>query len=202
MSLREMVADLAAAVVAVDATRPVAVSARTGASYQPGIGPHSETRTVELLAERLAVTDKRAYGSFALGVPYPASKRMACDYCLGTSAGWTWALEFKMLRLMGDNGKPNDNMLMHVLSPYPAHRSALTDCSKLAINKMAGRQAVIIYGYDYRDWAMDPAIDAFETLASRVVELGRREAAEFDGLVHPVHQRGRVFAWEIGNALT
>jgi len=27
---------------------------------------------------------------------------------------------------MGDNGKPNDNMLMHILSPYPAHRSALT----------------------------------------------------------------------------
>ena len=28
--------------------------------------------------------------------------------------------EVKMLRLMGDNGKPNDNMLMHILSPYPA----------------------------------------------------------------------------------
>jgi hypothetical protein len=36
-----------------------------------------------------------------------------------------------MLRLMGDNGKPNDNMLMHILSPYPAHRSAVTDCAKL-----------------------------------------------------------------------
>jgi hypothetical protein len=36
-----------------------------------------------------------------------------------------------MLRLMGDNGKPNDNMLMHILSPYPSHRSALTDCQKL-----------------------------------------------------------------------
>jgi hypothetical protein len=33
-----------------------------------------------------------------------------------------------MLRLLGDNGKLNDNMLMHVLSPYQAHRSALTDC--------------------------------------------------------------------------
>jgi hypothetical protein len=30
-----------------------------------------------------------------------------------------WAIEVKMLRLMGDNHKPNDNMLMHILSPYP-----------------------------------------------------------------------------------
>ena len=37
-----------------------------------------------------------------------------------------------MLRFLGDNGKPNDNILMHVLSPYPQHRSALTDCEKLA----------------------------------------------------------------------
>ena len=33
------------------------------------------------------------------------------------------------LRLKGDNGKPNDNMLMHILSPYPQHRSALTTAS-------------------------------------------------------------------------
>jgi hypothetical protein len=37
-----------------------------------------------------------------------------------------------MLRIFGDNGKLNDNMLMHVLSFYPAHLSALTDCGKLA----------------------------------------------------------------------
>ena len=24
---------------------------------------------------------------------------------------------------------PNDNILMHILSPYPAHRSAVTDCA-------------------------------------------------------------------------
>jgi hypothetical protein len=34
---------------------------------------------------------------------------------------WGWAIEVKMLRLMGDNGKLNDNMVMHILSPYPAH---------------------------------------------------------------------------------
>ena len=103
-----------------------------------------------------------------------------------------------MLRMFGDNGKLNDNMLMHVLSPYPAHRSALTDCEKLAQSNQPSRKAIVIYGYDYNDWPMDPAIEAFETLASERVILGDQHAAAYDHLMHPVHQQGRVFAWEIG----
>jgi hypothetical protein len=52
-----------------------------------------------------------------------------------------------MLRLMGDNGKPNDNMLMHIVSPYSSHRSALTDCQKLAASGFSESLAVLIYGY-------------------------------------------------------
>ena len=44
---------------------------------------------------------------------------------------------------------------------------------------------------------MDPAIEAFEVLASRDVKLASPAVATFDGLIHPKHQRGRVFAWEI-----
>ena len=39
-----------------------------------------------------------------------------------------------MLRFMGDNGKLNDNIVMHILSPYPEHRSALTDCTNTRMN--------------------------------------------------------------------
>jgi hypothetical protein len=102
-----------------------------------------------------------------------------------------------MLRLMGDNGKPNDNILMHILSPYPAHRSALTDCAKLADSVFPARKGILIYGYDYPDWPMDPAIDAFEALARRIVNLGVRESASFTALIHTVHQCGRVFGWEL-----
>ena len=106
-------------------------------------------------------------------------------------------MEVKMLRLMGDNGKPNDNILMHILSPYPAHRSALTDCTKITSARFKTRTAVVIFGYDYPDWPMDPAIDAFEVLARHRVHLGNRVVAEFEGLIHPVHTTGRVFAWEV-----
>jgi hypothetical protein len=102
-----------------------------------------------------------------------------------------------MLRLMGDNGKPNDNILMHLLSPYPAHRSALTDCEKLLASGFDARKALVVFGYDYDGWSMDPAIEAFEGLAQRKVQLATAHSACFDDLVHPVHQRGRVFAWEI-----
>ena len=89
-----------------------------------------------------------------------------------------------MLRLFGDDGKLNDNMLMHILSPYPAHRSALTDCDKLIASGLAGRKAIVIFGYDYEGWAMDPAIEAFETLASERVIVGERREAAYDHLMH------------------
>lgn len=103
-----------------------------------------------------------------------------------------------MLRLMGDNGRPNDNMLMHIVSPYPQHRSALTDGPKLLGSGFDGRLVLVIYGFDYPELPMDPAIEVFELLASRRVRIGGRAAARFSSLVHPVHQEGRVFAWEIG----
>jgi hypothetical protein len=44
---------------------------------------------------------------------------------------------------------------------------------------------------------MDPAIEAFAALAERSVVLGPVAVSGFDGLVHPVHRQGRVFARKI-----
>jgi hypothetical protein len=131
---------------------------------------------------------------------YPKIPKQKCDLCIGTPEDWEWAVEIKMLRILGDNGKANDNILMHILSPYPAHRSSLTDCVKLAKSMLAKRKAVLIYGYDSEDWPLAPAIAAFEALAASKVRLGPRQQAAFSGLVHPVHGSGEVFAWEIGSA--
>ncbi len=133
----------------------------------------------------------------SVGVPYPEVPRQRCDLCLGPASAWRWAVEIKMLRILGDNGKANDNILMHILSPYAEHRSALTDCIKLARSPIARRKAILIYGYDADAWPLEPAVDAFEALAATKVSLGPRQAAEFSGLVHPVHSSGRVFAWEV-----
>lgn len=44
---------------------------------------------------------------------------------------------------------------------------------------------------------MDPVIEQFEILASQKVVLGPRAEHHFDHLVHPVHEHGRVFGWEL-----
>jgi hypothetical protein len=113
----------------------------------------------------LARTHPAIYGAVQTGVPYPNAPRQKCDLLVASSDGRTWAIEVKMLRFMGDNGKPNDNMLMHILSPYPRHRSALTDCQKLVGSGFEEPYALLIYGYDYDDWPMEPAVEAFEQLA-------------------------------------
>lgn len=195
--LADLVVDFARAIQAVDSLAPVASNARTGACYQPGIGPHTEAQTVKLVMAHLANADPLRYASYRLGVPYGDGTRQACDVCLGDPAPWEWAIEVKMLRLMGDNGKLNDNMVMHILSPYPAHRSALTDCAKLLASQLGLHKAILIFGYDYPGWPMDPAIEAFQALAEREVKLASHPVASFDGLVHPVHRRGRVFGWQV-----
>ena len=71
------------------------------------------------------------------------------------------------------------------------------DCVKRLRGDPPGKKAMLVFGYDYEGWQMDPAIDAFEVLARSRVELGGRQVSRFGNLVHPVHQRGRVFLWEV-----
>lgn len=181
---------------AADSRAPIAVNARSGKPFRPGIGPHSESETIRLSTEEIKDSEN-TLSKIDLEVPYPAGGRSRCDICLGEASGRGWWLEAKMLRFLGDNGKRNDNILLHILSPYPAHRSAVTDCLKLKDAPAASRTAVLIFGYDHERWNLDPAIKAFETIAEQRVSLGPRLQTRFDGLIHPVHTHGRVFAWEV-----
>lgn len=202
LELRELVQDIASAIKRIDSRGLRAANARTGALYQPGIGPHPETQAVALIIDELAALNPIYYRDrLHINVFYPGS-RQRCDLCIGSSPTWDWAVEIKMLRLLGDNGKPNDNMLMHILSPYPADRSALTDCQKLVMSELPGHKAVVIYGFDYPDYPMDPAIEAFEALASRHVRVLGHAVAQYHDLIHPVHRAGRVFGWEIAPLAT
>ena len=115
ISLRAFVSDFAEGIALADQHRPVAVNTRTKASFQPGIGPHSETDTVKLVMKELSKNTSNAYVNYRVGVPYPENPRQKCDLCFGSPAHWDSAVEVKMLRLFGDNGKLNDNMLMQII---------------------------------------------------------------------------------------
>lgn len=194
--LKRLVADLARAVQAVDGRAPVALNQRTGVAFGAGLGPHSETETFRLIVAEAQARDPQWYTRTAFNVPYPAGPRQRCDVVFATPEGELF-VEGKLLRLLGDNGKPNDHMLMHILSPYPEHRSALTDCIKLAASGFEGVKAIAIVGYDYPSLPMEPAIQAFEMLAANVVQLGTRSWSKFSDLVHPIHRTGLVVAWAV-----
>lgn len=197
LDLNLLVSDFAWGLVMADSKRPVASSMRSKAQFKAGIGPHTEAQTIDLVTAELKQACPERYGAFSTGVSYPDAARQKCDLCIGCAPDWQWVAEVKMLRLLGDNGKLNDNMLMHILSPYPEHRSALTDCDKLIRSGFHGRKAVVIYGFECARSPLEPAIQAFEILAHHHFELSERSSAHFSGLVHPVHREGRVFGWEV-----
>src|ERR1700686_2119236 len=98
----ELVRDFANGISSVDATHPVAVNQRSGTAFQPGIGPHTEANTVKLVMAHLAERAPTIYGHYALSVSYADGSRQSCDLCFGGEGRWDWAVEVKMLRLMGD----------------------------------------------------------------------------------------------------
>ena len=197
MDLADFARDFADGIKAVDARAPVAINQRSKAAFAAGIGPHSESATVDLVMAHLAAIRPDRYSAFVCSVRCPNAPRQKCDLCLGVDPDWQWAIEIKLLRLLGDNGQPNDNMLMHILSPYPAHRSALTDCTKLLGSGLRGRKAVVIYGYESAAWPLAPAIKAFEALARSMYSVGQRVEGRFAELIHPIHKSGMVYGWEL-----
>ena len=88
-----------------------------------------------------------------------------------------------------------------MLHPYPGNVSSIGDCIKLMNSGFSERKAVVIFGYEHSPplIAITTAIESFEVVAKEVVgvELSARQWAEFGQLIHPVHQQGKMFGWEI-----
>jgi hypothetical protein len=118
MELDKFVSDFASGLKSADSRRPQAINVRSKKPFQPGIGPHTESETVALAISEMRSIDPLGYDRrLHTGVPYPDNPRQKCDVCVGLKRPWQWAIEVKMLRMLGDNGKVNDNILMHILSP-------------------------------------------------------------------------------------
>ncbi|HEY7576181.1 MAG TPA: hypothetical protein VH855_01185 [Acetobacteraceae bacterium] len=112
-----------------------------------------------------------------------------------------WAIEFKIARPFGNNGLPAEHWSEDLLHPYPGNTSSLGDCVKLLSLGLVERKAVMIIGYEHTPprVTLDAAVLGFEVLAREVVKLrlSRRVEELRAGLVHPVHQQLRVFAYEV-----
>ena len=188
LALAEFVADFADALAAVDATRVV------HKAFQPGIGPFGEADAVRAALAWLRTAKARTYQRAAI-------KRLP-DLLLSSE----WAVEFKVVRPFGDNGKPAEHWSENVLHPYPGNTSSLGDCVKLLASGLVERKAIVIFGFEHSPPVvpLETALAGFELLASQVLRLRlspRVEELRKD-LVHPVHQQLRVFGYEVlGSAL-
>jgi len=189
--LEQFVGAFAQGIELADAKRPQASS--TKRIYQPGIGPHKEPDTVEMVLEEVASNHILKIET-EQEVKYPNFPRNKCDLLLRSSLESLY-VEVKRIRFLGDNGKPNDMNIKHILSPYPRDRSAFTDIEKLKTSGFEGKKAILIYGYECDQFPLSLVIDAFVKLAGKsIVEACD---APFKGLIHPVHQRGEVFGWMV-----
>jgi len=193
LDLRTVVLDFARGMKDVDAAAPIGRSSTR--TYRPGIGPLSEARTVALVVAALELRIPESYRG-AAPMRYPSGLQI-CDLVIPGS----WAIEFKMLRPFGDNGIEAEHWSEHVLHPYIGNVSAVSDALKLSASGFAERRAIVVFGYEHEPPVirLDPAVRAFERIAEGVLGLSLEpvEEAKAERLIHPVHQRARVFGWQI-----
>jgi hypothetical protein len=60
-----------------------------------------------------------------------------------------WAVEVKLARPFGDNGKPAERWSENLLYPYKGNTSSLGDCLKLLESEFTERKAILIIGYEH-----------------------------------------------------
>lgn len=182
MNLDELMADVTAALVAIDASR---LCFRT---FQAGVGPYGEPQLVKLIATYLNQSPKY----------HGAVRTKRCPDLLIPSE---WAVEFKITRPFGDNGKEAENWSVNLLHPYPGNVSTIGDCYKLAKHEGPERRAVFVIGYEHLPPRIDltPLVESLERIAEHVagMTLSPRLETRHAPLIHPVHQALRVFAWEL-----
>ena len=184
--LKTVVSDIADSLVEIDSS---GVPFR---KFKPGVGPYGEPQLLKNLSQIL--------GSKSIYEGKVETKRTP-DFLIKGS----WALEFKIVRPFGDNGKEAENWSVNLIHPYEGNVSALGDCMKLLQLDVPEKKAVVAIGYEHcpPKIPIRPLIDSFEILAERImkIKLGLRETENRKDLRHPVHQQLTVYAWEVIGAM-
>ena len=182
LQLLDVTTDIAAALVAIDS------SGTPFKMFRPGVGPYGEPQLVRAIAKHLNSLPR--YNGRASTKRTP--DLLICD---------EWALEFKIARPFGDNGKEAEDWSVNLLHPYAGNVSLVGDCLKLQQLQLPESKAAVVVGYEHTPprIRLGPLLDAFELVAKNIAEvhLGPRVQVNRAGLCHPVHQQLLVAAWEV-----
>jgi hypothetical protein len=182
--MQKLLHDIAAALRAIDDSKV------PFKNFRPGVGPYGEPQLIRGVVANLKFMRPESYLN--------ARTKREPDVLIPDQ----WALEFKIVRPFGDNGKEAEHWSQNLLHPYPGNVSAIGDVFKLMRSQVRERKGVVAIGYEHAPAviAIDPLIDAFEQVTREVLRLplGRRCTTQVESLVHPVHQTAKLFGWEVG----
>jgi len=154
-------------------------------AFQPGIGPFGEPQIVGLIRDRL------------LAQGLSAQTKRTPDLVVQHD----WAIEFKIVRPFGDNGREAENWSVNMLHPYAGNVSLIGDAIKLSALDSYRSKGLFVIGYEHNPARipLDPLIEAFELVARQVMRLALGERIDEcrEGLVHPEHQVLRCIGWQL-----
>ena len=157
-------------------------------NYSPGVGPYGEPQLLKKIAQIM---------NFNPNYKGRIKTKREPDILI---KGY-WAIDVKLARPYGDNGKEAENWSVNLLHPYEGNQSALGDCEKLLGLNIPEKKAVVVIGYEHDPpkICLQPLIESFEVLAKEVmkIHLGSRITERRKNLIHPVHQQLAVNAWEV-----
>ena len=182
MKLEEVISDIADSISSFDA------AGSRFREFKPGVGPFGEPQLVKQVAVYL--------NSLTMYNGSVQTKR-----CPDLLIPKNWAIEIKIARPYGDNGKEAESWSVNLLHPYRGNTSSIGDCYKLLSLTTPEKKAVLVIGYEHVPAKIDlaPLVRSFETIATSVndIKLGPRIERCCSGLIHPVHQIAKLFAWEV-----
>ena len=185
VDLEELVGHVVAAMPQLDA----AAVAGPGARYPPGVGTMTEPQFCAALKGHLAGHLVQAQERMSVQEPYPGQGRMKCDICIGpANAVFEWAVEFKKIAFVGNNGGKNDFGPSKIVSPYPIHGSSVRDANRLMRNRSGRHAGVLMYIFELDDAVVQAgralcqqqgiALDQVEKMAATLHDNGGNYYAE------------------------
>jgi len=143
----------------VDATTSIINSNSKTGKYRPGLTQLHEDHARDELVSWWKQTFRTDFKNpdCALReiteIKYPENKLKRCDIVFSSQdyfgSGQEWAIEFKYIRFIGDNGKKNPYGAGKFLSPYMMETSLITDLIRLQKSAIAKRKAVIGFSFNY-----------------------------------------------------
>ena len=180
MKLSEITTSIADILSEYDKTRP-----QLKERFKPGIGPIGEPQLIKTISLAL---NTQGFQSKTLRTP---------DLDINGKT----AIEFKIVRPFGDNGKQAENWSVNLLHPYPGNESLLGDAIKMTELTNYAQKILFMIGYEHNPpkISLNPLLQSFELVIREVLKINISQRCEEirDGLVHPEHQVLRCISWEL-----